>query len=434
MITTLFADQDNQIYDHPILEFSGRLGRNFIKIPENKCIPLPDGSQIFSFPGRLPIGWEKKSNKFILMPDTSELFETSKPVQAVTAFLPPGYLRLYLPAYERKVDAPVLPLWAYGAVGWDTEKENYVVPAIKVDYMSYWQPEAFDDRELLPKVRKKLSENKNNRLLQHLSHCATGYHCFAAKNLFLERGEAPLPIAPACNAECIGCLSLQQAEGCPASHDRINFIPTSDEICEIAIPHLKSNPDSIVSFGQGCEGDPILYADTIIESVRKMRSATDQGTINLNTNGSRPDVIPALAKAGLDSIRISMNAVDQYLYCRYYRPINYQYEDIIKSLKLSVDNGIHTAINWLIFPGVNDMPSEFKGLVKLIKNTGIHLLQLRNLNIDPDLYLEAIGEPAEPSIGLVKYLKKLHTTLPDLTFGYFNKPKKDFGKPTPLEI
>ena len=114
------------------------------------------------------------------------------------------------------------------------------------------------------------------------------YHCFAAKNIFVGRWEAPLPTSPSCNARCIGCLSLQEGECC-ASQDRITFVPTPEEIAEAAIPHLRKAEDPIVSFGQGCEGEPLVQSKTLVRAVRMMRDATSRGVINLNTNGFSPD-------------------------------------------------------------------------------------------------------------------------------------------------
>ena len=68
---------------------------------------------------------------------------------------------------------------------------------------------------------------------------------------FMERWEAPLPAAPGCNSQCLGCISLQPGDCCPASHDRIDFVPTVDELCQVAVPHLTTVDQGIVSFGQG---------------------------------------------------------------------------------------------------------------------------------------------------------------------------------------
>ena len=121
-----------------------------------------------------------------------------------------------------------------------------------------------------------------------------------------------LPTSPVCNAACIGCISLQPSGCCPATQDRIQFVPRADEIAEIAVPHLKNAIKPIVSFGQGCEGEPLLSSRNNRKIDRTIsESATDKGTINLNTNASIPGNVDRLIKAGLDSIRVSMNSARQ---------------------------------------------------------------------------------------------------------------------------
>ena len=100
----------------------------------------------------------------------------------------------------------------------------------------------------------------DNRLARHLEHCALTYGCPAGKNFFLGRYEAPLPTSRACNARCLGCLSLQQESGIPCSQDRIAFTPTAEEIAEVALTHIGRVNKAVVSFGQGCEGDPLMAA------------------------------------------------------------------------------------------------------------------------------------------------------------------------------
>ena len=71
--------------------------------------------------------------------------------------------------------------------------------------------------------------------------------------------------------------------------ERIRFVPTVDEVLGVALPHLKEAEDPIVSFGQGCEGEPLMQWQLLERSIRELRERTDRGTINLNTNGSFPD-------------------------------------------------------------------------------------------------------------------------------------------------
>lgn len=426
MTNILIADEFGEIIDHPELQLAGGTGGQIVPVREEELISLPEGSKFFTMPGRFPMGYDQEMGRFYEIEDLGQLFDEKGPVQSVAAFLPPGYLRLYTPAYACSEDAPTLPLWAYCAAGW--KDEQFVVPALKVDDLWYWHPEEFDDRDLVPLVEQRLAEQPENRLLEHLAHCALTYHCFAAKNLFYSRGEAPLPVAPACNCACIGCLSLQQEEGCQSSHERIKFVPTPEEIIEVAVPHLEKVPEAIVSFGQGCEGDPICYGKTLVAAIEGMRERTDKGTIHLNTNGSLPEVIEQIAGAGLDSIRISLNSTIKRRYLKYYRPQNYQFEDVIRGIKTASDHGLHVAINLLVFPGITDLPEEVEGLRKIIDDCGVNMIQLRNLNIDPELYLDAVGVPKPFGVGLQKMVKELQRDYPDLTLGYFNRP---FKKPLP---
>jgi len=253
------------------------------------------------------------------------------------------------------------------------------------------------------------------------------YHCFAAKNIFVGRWEAPLPTSPSCNARCIGCLSLQEGE-CPASQDRIAFVPTPEEIAEAAVPHLMTAEDPIVSFGQGCEGEPLVQSKTLVKSVKLMRDATSRGVINLNTNGFSAERIRAMRDAGLDSIRISLNSCDQERYNQYYRPRGYKFEDVMESVRVSKKIGLFTSLNYLVFPGYTDREDEVGKLMKLVAKTKIDLIQMRNFSIDPALYLRSVTRPDGKAIGVRGLIRQLKAEFPKLKIGYFNLPKKDMKK------
>ena len=103
----------------------------------------------------------------------------------------------------------------------------------------------------------------DNRLARHLELCALTYGCPAGKNFFLGRYEAPLPTSRACNARCLGCISFQQEAQLTSSQNRIAFTPTAEEIAGVALTHINRVKNSVVSFGQGCEGDPLMAARVI---------------------------------------------------------------------------------------------------------------------------------------------------------------------------
>ncbi|MCJ7642251.1 MAG: radical SAM protein, partial [Desulfobacterales bacterium] len=261
-------------------------------------------------------------------------------------------------------------------------------------------------------------------LLRQLSRCALEYRCFAAKNVFFKRWECPLPTSPSCNANCLGCISLQPSECCPASQERIDFVPTVDEVVSVAFPHLEKAEDAIVSFGQGCEGEPLMQWQLLERSIWKLREKTDRGTINLNTNGSYPGRVEQLCDAGLDSIRVTLNSPSPKLYACYHQPRGYTFKEIVASLIAAKGKGIYTSINLLVFPGLTDREKEVERLIALIRRTDLDLIQMRNLNIDPDLYLEAMGRGE--GIGISQMIDVLKAEFPSLQFGYFNRTKESF--------
>jgi molybdenum cofactor biosynthesis enzyme MoaA len=279
---------------------------------------------------------------------------------------------------------------------------------------------------LISKVKSRLNAEKDNRLLEHIAHCATNYHCFAAKNFFLGRWEAPLPVARKCNASCLGCLSLQTGET-PSSHQRISFTPTVEEIASLAVSHLENGLDPMVSFGQGCEGEPLTDWELMVEAIKLIRQRTSKGTIHLNTNGSIPSAVPQLAQAGLNSVRVSLNSARKENYLRYFRPEGYRFEDVIYFIKTAKQNGLFVHINLLIMPGFNDMEPEIDAFIKFVKETGADLVQLKNLNIDPEFYLQAMFLDS-PTLGMMKMVEILKKQIPGLRFGYFNLQKERFTK------
>jgi pyruvate-formate lyase-activating enzyme len=206
--------------------------------------------------------------------------------------------------------------------------------------------------------------------------------------------------------------------------ERIGFVPTREEVVEVALPHLKEAEDAIVSFGQGCEGEPLMQWQLLERSIRRLREETDQGTINLNTNGSFPKRVEKLCDAGLDSIRVTLNSPHPKYYNRYHKPKRYTFRKVVDSLLIAKEKGIYASINLLVFPGFTDRETEIGGLIKFIEKTGLNLIQMRNLNIDPDLYLQAMGKGE--GMGISKMIEILKKEFPRLQFGYFNRTKENF--------
>ena len=427
-ILAVVADASGEVFEHPELLMAGMNGQQVRPPRTDELIPLPAGSRLFTIPETPPIGFDRRTGADRIVERQPRSWGGGA-LQAVSAFMTPAFTRTLLPAaaYGRK--AVQLPLWSYTAVGWCVEEERFYVAAVRVDRNEQWNPEHFDDRQLDPLVRKKLRAYPDNRLIEQLSRCAVDYHCFAAKNLFFGRWEAPLPTSPVCNSRCLGCISQQEASDCcPASQERLTFVPTVQEICEVAIPHLQQAENAIVSFGQGCEGDPILQTETICEAVREMRRQTSRGTINFNSNASLPAAIDQLAAAGVDSIRVSLNSVQEHYYNAYYRPRGYRFADVLDSIHRAKQAGLFTMLNYLVFPGLSDREDECAALLQLIDSSGLDLIQMRNLSIDPVLYWQALGI-REAGMGMKQLLDRLKRQVPRLQYGYFNRTRDTFYPP-----
>ncbi len=415
----LYADGDGQIYEHSYLKMAGFSGSALSPIEPDDLITMPEFSKLFYIPACPPLGLDPNTGQ----PTTIyEVDVDGKPTTcfAVAVFLEPGFARTHLPAADYSEKSFVLPSWAYGAIGF--RDGQYWSAGFEVEYNERWDPRQYDDRELVPAISDFMKKNPAGPLVNHLTTCATENHCFAAKNLFLKRWEAPLPVSRKCNAACLGCLSLQPGASFEASHERIRFTPSMDEIVNLAVAHLNHAPEAIVSFGQGCEGEPLTEYELVAESIQEIRRQTRNGTINLNTNGSFPDRIRKIAESGLDSIRISLNSARQEFYGAYYRPKGYGFDDVMDAIALSREMGLYTMINYLVFPGISDQAAEVDALTALISKTGINFLHLKNLCIDPAFYLEKMPATGEKGIGIRIMVVHLRERFPDLILGYFNQP------------
>lgn len=380
-------------------------------------IPLPDGSELFTLPGRIPIGWDHSQSEPVLLPE--DPFHPGRKAQAVAAFIAPAHTSIFSSSYQSQTDAPVLPLFAYTAVGW--YKNRFWISAFRSDEDKRQDFDQYQQGEVTRKTKERLALFPNNRLIQHLGKCCLTYGCPAARNYFLDRWEAPLPTSPSCNARCIGCISLQESGCCRATQDRIEFVPSPQEICEIAVNHLENAENPIVSFGQGCEGEPLLQSETIEQSIVLIREKTSRGTINLNSNASLPEKVTSLAAAGLDSIRVSLNSAQEKFYSRYYRPGNYIFKDVLTSIDRMKARDCFVSLNYFVLPGFSDSEEEYSAMCRLIEDHHPDFIQLRNLNIDPELYAHALKIPlSRQSLGIRRWHQLLKSEFPWLRFGYFN--------------
>jgi len=409
----LYSDGRGNIFEDQSLYAVGRAGWDAFPIADDDWIELPHGGNLYELPGRTAIGIDVRTGQMRLC----------EKGLAVAAFIPPAHTGLYLAAYESKPGAPTLPLFCYTAAGWHNNK--FYVPAVRIEKDVRQECAGYDDEKIRTGAEYLLQSYPHNRLVKHLmENCCLTYHCPAARNLSLARWECPVPSSPACNANCIGCISFQpEEETIVSTQDRLTFRPTPEEIAEFSVPHLLHAPYPIISFGQGCEGEPLLMWETICDAIIEIRKHTQRGSININTNGSKPAAVEALCKAGLNSIRVSMNSAQPHIYAAYYRPNNYVFEDLVETLNVVERYNGWTSINYFVFPGITDSVEEYEALRHFIRQTNLRMIQWRNFNIDPDWYLGKIGivETGE-MLGIKQLMELLKEEFPHLKFGYYNPP------------
>ncbi len=426
MLHLLFADDRGVVYDHPTLAAAVRSGDALLAPPE-RPVALPEGGTLAMLPGRRPVGIDPATGALTVLHEVRVGRRRLVP-HAVGATLPPGFTRTFLPAAARASLAvtgstPILPQWAYTAAG--LGPDGFAVFALRTDRRRHWSPAAHSGPDLEGLVAERLGDG-GGAVLRQLARCALEWRCFTAQNVFYRRDEGALPSSAACNAACLGCLSSQPAGGPPASHERLRRPPSAAELAEVAIEHLtRARGRVMVSFGQGCEGEPLLRAAEIADAIGRIRARTRRGSIHLNTNGSDPAALDALCRAGLDSVRISLNSAAPDLYAAYYRPRGYGLPEVVRSLGVARRRGAYVALNLLTFPGVTDRAGEVAALVGLVARAGVDQVQTRPLAIDPESYLRVArgrGAGGAP-VGIRRLVAELRGARPGLVVGNFSRAR-----------
>ncbi len=423
-VKAVVSNKDGEIFDLQGYAAVGMAGYTLVPLTLDETIDIPFGGELMYMPDRKPILYNIKNRRLETVGENP--YAPGEMIFPVAAFNSPGYVISYISAYRENKGAGYLPLFSYGAVGWHNGSFRSAV--ILVDKERRQDLRLMKPEDVVDGISKMNNKMPYNRLREHLEKCALKYGCPAAKNFFLGRYEAPLPTSGQCNARCLGCLSLQKNGEIPHSQKRIAFKPSPEEIAEVSLEHIRRVGRSVVSFGQGCEGDPLLAADVIVPAIEKIRSVTVSGTINMNTNGSRPDILKKLFDAGLDSIRISINSVREECYDAYFRPKGYTFFDVIKSIDIALGRGKFVSVNYLNCPGFTDTPEEIDTLKAFIRQHPINMIQWRNLNFDPVRYWNVMSSAAKHGtpVGMQNVICQMKESFPDLKYGYFNPPKESF--------
>lgn len=402
-IIALMADERGNIFDVLEIEAVGRVGDKFFKLKPENLIKLPESADLMFLPDRKALGF--KRGEFLTLKG-----------RAVSAILPQGYTRTHLPAFKKNSHAKILPLYGYTAVA--LYKNEIYAAALYTDENFKWDPVNFNTKNLKNLIRRVKNDLPNNRIVEQVANCSLEWHCLTAQNLFYRRWECGVPTSPACNANCLGCISLQQSECCPSPQNRIKFAPTVDEIAEIGIYHLSHAEDAIISFGQGCEGEPSLQFENISAAIKKIREKTSRGQININTNAGFTVGIKKIVDSGLNSMRVSIISANAENYQKYYRA-GYKIDAVKDSIRYALENGVHVSLNMLYMPGFNDRAAEIDAWQKFLTELPVQMIQVRNLNFDPDEFFKIMPRD-ENFLGTKEFLREIKKKFPKVSIGNFS--------------
>ena len=392
---------------------AARSGGRVVKLEMADTIPLPEGTTLMHLPGRRALALDAKDRPVDI---EAELL----PVAAV---LPVGHLRTLVPASRPLPGSRRLPLYGYAAVV--EHHDEFRVAALSTDEFGWWEPRRYAGGGLDEAIASAHAALPGNRLVDHLAICATDLRCYTAQNTFLRRYEGALPASPACNADCLGCISLQTDGQAPAPQPRMRFAPTAEELAGMADFHLGGTDAGIVSFGQGCEGEPLTRDDVLARAVSIIRRDHPEATIHINTNGSRPHILQRLVDAGCNSVRISAISFNDAVFRAYYRPVGYAIEDVIECGRVMSSAGGQVCLNLLTFPGLTDSGEELDRTIGAVEAIGATQIQWRSLNCDHDWLVEVLtarGLLPEDGIGLAAAYRQVVERLPGVSHGNFTRP------------
>lgn len=407
----LYANENGEVLEHARFGMLGRTGMEWVEPEKEEMIPLPAGASLVSVPGHIAVGFDKDQATII------KTIFNNKPVQAVAALLPQGFTRTLLPACV-KPESQDIPLLGYAAVGFRNNK--IWVAAVQSDKHHKWHPCYYNTAGLPGRIERMLKKYPDNRIVRQLAGCSLQYSCYTAQNIFYGRWEGGIPTMTACNAECIGCISEgHDAGGSP--QQRLNFQPSIEEISQLGLEHLMHAREAIISFGQGCEGEPSLNAETLARAIIAIRQHCQEGTININSNAGYTDGIKKLSRSGLDAMRVTIFSCREENYNRYHRPRNYNLKDVENSIMFAREQGVRVSLNLLVMPGLTDREEELEALVSFVQKNNIDMIQLRNLNIDPEILFKYVPGGGE-IMGMNNFINYIQEAVPGLEIGSYTHP------------
>ena len=118
-------------------------------------------------------------------------------------------------------------------------------------------------------------------------------------------------------------------------------------------------------------------------------------------------------------MRVSIISAIDKSYDTYYKAA-YKLANVKESIKYALNKNVYVSLNMLYFPGFNDRAEELDGWLKFFDELPVHMIQVRNLNIDPDIFLTAMPPQNGEIIGTKNFLQNIKSRFSNLQIGSFS--------------
>lgn len=239
------------------------------------------------------------------------------------------------------------------------------------------------------------------------AHITKAHPCFNEK-MHDKVGRAHVPIAPKCNIYCNFCTrdlnnDLEDRPGVASC------VMTPDD----AIDHVEDVCDesSISVVGVAGPGDSLANPETI-EFFEKLHDKNPDLIKCMSTNGLLlPRYADKLAKLGVNSVTVTINAVDPDIAKEIYSFINYDGEIIkgkkaakilienqLEGVRKASDNGMVVKVNSVLIPGLND--EHIVDIAREVKKRGASLM-----NILPLIPLNKMKTYQRPDCSMIEKVR-----------------------------
>jgi len=247
-----------------------------------------------------------------------------------------------------------------------------------------------------------MKEGKGDRF----AHVTRAHPCFNEK-MHDKVGRAHVPIAPKCNIYCNFCTrDINQDENRPGV---ASCVMNPDDAVEHVEEVTKEGPIAVV--GVAGPGDSLANEATF-EFFEKLDKSNSDLIKCMSTNGLLlPDYAEKLAELGVNTVTVTVNAIDSEIAKDIYTFINYNgkiykgkeaAEILIKNQLEGIEKlsnlGVIIKVNSVLIPGLND--EHIVEIAKEVKARGASLM-----NVLPLIPLNKMKDYSRPSCAEIEKVR-----------------------------